>query len=163
MKNALIKYDGALILVSHDRDFLNGIVDTVYEFRYKKMRQHLGGIADFLHKKKLETLNQLNKVKKQLPQVKTKEQLGSKLKYAERKELDKKIRRAKRMVNDSETNIVELESEIEQMDDLLANPESIDDHSVFDKYEQLKKDLETEMHNWESLNRGLDELKVIKG
>ncbi len=162
LKNALIKYDGSLILVSHDRDFLNGIVDTVYEFRNKKMRQHLGGIADFLHKKKLETLNELNKVRKRPTQAKTKKQLGSKLKYEDRKELDKKIRKAKRLVYDSEANIMRLESEIEKMDGLLANPESIDNNSVFEKYEQLKRNLETEMHNWEKLNQNFDKLMENK-
>jgi ATP-binding cassette subfamily F protein 3 len=162
LKSALVKYDGTLILVSHDRDFLNGVVGTVYEFRNKKMRQHLGGIADFLYKKKLETLNELNRLKKRPAQAKSKNQSGSKLKYEERKELDKKIRKAKKLVSDSEANILKLESDIERMDSLLANPENIEDHTVFGKYEQLKSDLEAEMHNWEKLSHNLDELKELK-
>jgi len=161
LKNALIKYDGTVILVSHDRDFLTGIVDTVYEFKNKKMQQHLGGISDFLRKKKLETLNQLNKIKKQTIS-KPKNKTGSKLKYEERKELDKKIRKAIRLVDDSENRILKIESEIEEMDKLLSNPENIDDISVFETYDQLKKKLEAEMHKWEKLSHKCDAIKALK-
>jgi ATP-binding cassette subfamily F protein 3 len=162
LKNALLQYDGTLILVSHDRDFLDGIVGTVYDFRNKKMQQHLGGIADFLRKKKLETLNDLNQIKKQAADSKPKELTESKLKYAERKEHDKKIRKAEKLVEESEAKILELESQIEKMDALLAKPENIQDHSVFEKYETFKKDLETEMHKWEEFSHELDELKAMK-
>jgi len=162
LKNALLKYDGSVILVSHDRDFLNGVVDIVYEFKNKKMRQHLGGIAEFLQKKKLETLNQLNLAKKKKTDSKTKETSDSKLKYEERKELDKKIRKAKKLVDDSEAQIMELESEIEKMDTLLASPENINDSTIFEKYEELKKDLEIEMHNWEAFSHEHDELKQLR-
>ncbi|MDA3890666.1 MAG: ABC-F family ATP-binding cassette domain-containing protein [Salinivirgaceae bacterium] len=162
LKNALLKYDGTVILVSHDRDFLDGIVDTVYDFRNKKMHQHLGGIADFLRKKKLETLNQLNKAKVKSQNTTPKEQSASKLKYEDRKEHDKKIRKAQKAVDESENRIMEIESEIEQMDALLSKPENIEDASIFDKYEKLKKDLETEMYNWEECGQNLDSLKAMK-
>lgn len=162
LKNALLAYDGTVILVSHDRDFLSGVVGTVYEFTGKKAKQHLGGISDFLHKKRMETLNQLNVAKKQANSNVSAEKSDNKLKYEERKELDKKIRKAQRAVEDSETRIMELEAEIEEMDKLLASPENINDQSVFMEYEKLKKDLETEMHNWEGLGQELDEIKALK-
>lgn len=163
LKNALINFDGTVLLVSHDRDFLEGIVDTVYEFRNKKMRQHLGGIADFLYKKKLENLNQLNKNRQKPTKVKTKDQADNKLKYEDRKELDKKIRKAQKLVEASEENIMKLETEIEQMDELLAKPENLEDHTVFEKYEKLKRDLEKEMHSWEELSSKAEEIEALKG
>ncbi len=161
LKQALINYDGTVVLVSHDRDFLDGIVGAVYDFRNKKMRQHLGGITEFLQKKKLENLNQLNELKRQKASSKPKEQTHSKLKYEERKELDKKIRKAQRQVDESEERIMELEASVEEMDAFLAKPDNIDD-TIFEKYEKLKKDLETEMHNWESYSHELDEIKALK-
>lgn len=162
LKQALKNFDGTLILVSHDRDFLDGVVDTVYEFTNKRAKQHLGGISDFLRSKRMETLNQLNETKK--VQANTpKEKTDSKLKYEERKELDKQIRKAKKIVDESENRVMELEAEIEEMDKQLAKPENIQDHTVFDKYEQLKKELEAEMHRWEKLTHDLDEAKELKG
>ena len=162
LKNALKNYDGTLILVSHDRDFLDGIVDTVYEFKNKNLRQHLGGISEFLQKKRLETLNQLNKIKKQTSGNKQQKVSENKLKYNERKEIDKLIRKAQKLVDESEKRIMELESEIEEFDKKLANPENINDHSVFEKYEILKQKLEKEMLMWEEHSNKLDNLKNKK-
>jgi ATP-binding cassette subfamily F protein 3 len=162
LKNALKNYDGTLILVSHDRDFLDGIVDTVYEFKNKKLRQHLGGISDFLQKKRLETLNQLNKIKKQTSGNKQQKVSENKLKYNERKELEKLIRKAQKLVDESETKIMELESKIEEFDKKLANPENIGDHSIFEEYKVLKENLEKELLVWEEKSHNLDNLKNKK-
>jgi ATP-binding cassette subfamily F protein 3 len=162
LKQALLTYDGTLILVSHDRDFLDGIVQTVYEFKDKKAKQHLYGIAEFLQKKKLETLNQLNQIKKAESDEKPKESSDNKLKYEERKELDKKLRKAQKAVEESEEQIMSLEAEIEKMHDLLSIPENSSDHTLFEKYEKLKKDLESEMHRWESLSHEADALKEMR-
>jgi ATP-binding cassette subfamily F protein 3 len=162
LKQALLTFDGTLILVSHDRDFLDGIVQTVYEFKEKKAKQNLYGIAEFLQKKRLETLNQLNQIKRVESDEKPKESSDNKLKYEERKELDKKIRKAQKAVEDSEEQIMNLEDEIEKMNVLLSIPENSSDHTVFEKYEKLKKDLENEMHNWESLSHEVDALKGMK-
>jgi ATP-binding cassette subfamily F protein 3 len=162
LKAAIKSFDGTVILVSHDRDFLDGVVETVYEFRNKKTRQHLGGISDFLAKKKLENLHALNQAKVKSNDEKPKESSDSKLKYEERKELDKQIRKAQKLVDESETRIMEFENEIEAMDVLLANPENINDHQIFEKYEALKKSLEDEMHQWESLNNELEAVQALK-
>jgi len=162
LKQALLTYDGTLILVSHDRDFLDGIVQTVYEFKDKKAKQNLYGIAEFLQRKSLETLNQLNLTKKADSDEKPKESSDNKLKYEERKELDKKIRKAQKAVEDSEEQIMKLESEIEKMNVLLSIPENSSDHTIFEKYEKLKKDLGNEMHNWEELSHEVDALKGMK-
>jgi len=163
LKQALLSFDGTLILVSHDRDFLDGVVNTVYEFRHKKMRQHLGGIFEFLQRKKLETLNQLNETRKEsTANSSAKEQSGQKLRYEERRELDKKIRKAQKLVEESEERIMKMESQIEEMDAKLANPEQIQDHTVFEQYELLKKTLNNEMHKWEAFQHEADKLLKLK-
>jgi ATP-binding cassette subfamily F protein 3 len=162
LKNALIQYDGTVILVSHDRDFLDGIVDTVYEFKNKKTRQHLGGISDFLYKKRLEHLNQLNKVKpkKTTTEVKEKKKIENKMSYEQRKEHDKKIRKAKKQVEICEDNITKFEKKIEQLDEEITKPENAGNYKLFDEYQELKNSLEKEMLNWEKLNEKLEKLKA---
>jgi ATP-binding cassette subfamily F protein 3 len=162
LKNALIQYDGTVILVSHDRDFLDGIVDTVYEFKNKKIRQHLGGISDFLYKKRLEHLNQLNKVKpkKTTTEVKEKKKIENKMSYEQRKEHDKKIRKAKKQVEICEDNITKFEKKIEQLDEEITKPENAGNYKLFDEYQELKNSLEKEMLNWEKLNEKLEKLKA---
>lgn len=162
LKKALLNFDGSLILVSHDRDFLDGVVDVVYEFKNKKIRQHLGGVQEFLRRRKIETFNQLNQQKKTKADEKPKEKSDEKLKYEERKELDKKIRKLQKGVDESEAQIMELETEIEEMDKKLANPDNIDDNSIFESYEALKKKLEQAMHQWEEKSHELEELKAIR-
>ncbi len=162
LKQALLKFDGSVILVSHDRDFLDGVVDTVYEFRNKKMRQHLGGISGFLQRKRIENLSQLEQVKAKAAQPDNKAQTDNKIKYSERKELDKQLRKLQKAVSDSESRIESLELEIDNIDKLLANPGSITDNSVFEKYELLKKELDEQMHQWEELHNNLNELESLK-
>ena len=163
LKQALLHYDGSLILVSHDRDFLDGVVDTVYEFRNKKMKQYLGGVTEFLQKKRIETLNQLNvaKTKKNNTSAE-KPQSDNKFKYQERKELDKIIRKAQKQVDESEEKIMTLEAELQEMDKLLANPENLEDQSIFQNYQKLKEELDNEMHNWEKFTHALETVKSRK-
>lgn len=163
LKQALINYDGTLILVSHDRYFLDGIVDTVYDFKNKKLKQYKGGISYFLQKKKIETLNELNsKTKLSSSNNTNKEKTSNKLKYEERKEIDKKIRKAESTVNKSEEKIHELESKIEEMDKLLEKPENISDEGMFEEYSKLKKCLDNEMEKWETLTDELENIKKIR-
>jgi len=162
LKQALMNFDGTVILVSHDRDFLDGVVQTVYEFKNKKAKQHLGGIAEFLEKKKLETLNQLNIQKRVVADEKPKELSESKIKYEERKEVEKRIRKAQKTVEESEERIMKLETDLELMDQMLSRPENLSDPKVFEKYDSLKKELEKEMHLWEQAHQEWEELKRIK-
>ena len=159
LKQALMAYDGTLIVVSHDRDFLDGMVNIVYEFRSHKMKQHLGGISDFLYRKKLENMRQLEMAPKQektdkpaAPKVQSQPAAPqSKLSYEEQKEQEKRIRKAKKAVEDCEARIVELESAIADMDDQLANRPESADNEFFAKYEATKKQLADELNNWERL------------
>ena len=149
LKKALQQFDGTIIIVSHDRDFLDGLVSKVYEFKNKKVKENIGGIYEFLQRKRIASLVELERKKA----IKTKniEQSISENKksYKEKKELEKIIRKISNKISKSEAKISELESEIKEMDILLSDSEKISDNSLFSTYEEKKKELEIELGNWE--------------
>lgn len=160
LKKALKDYEGTLILVSHDREFLDDLVEKVYEFRDKKVREHIGGIYNFLRRRKLENLKEIERKEKQVSQNKEKKTSDSKQSYLERKEFEKQIRKVENVVKESESKIEKIELEMEQISNILSDPEKMnDDQSLFSKYEDLKKKLEVEMENWEKLTEEVEELK----
>lgn len=163
LKEALNNFDGTVIVVSHDREFLNGLSSKVYEFRNKKIKEHLGGIYDFLQSKKMESLKELEVAKKVVQVQEDVAPSENKLNYLERKEMSKKISKMERAVSKAEENIARFEEEIVKMEDMLANPEKMQDQSLFSKYEQAKKDLENEMQAWEDFNEELELLIAEKG
>ena len=156
LKQALAEYDGTVLIVSHDREFLDGLVKCVYEFKNKKVKQHLGGIYDFLQKKKLESLKELEHNNKprvtQHKEEKAEVVAENKLSYEERKEVNKNIARLAKNIEQCEDDISRLEEEIVLMDVKLSKPEAMDDHSIFEKYEELKSSLEKVMVQWETYN-----------
>ncbi|AHW58669.1 ATP-binding cassette, subfamily F, member 3 [Draconibacterium orientale] len=164
LKNALANFSGTVLVVSHDRDFLDGLVNCIYEFRNKKAKQHLGGIFDFLYRKKMESLKELESKKKNTKAAKvvTSEKEKDELSFDEKKEINRTISRMEKSVAQTEERIAELEAKIEDMDKLLAKPENIDDHSVFEQYEQLKTDLEQSMLDWENAHEELENWKAKK-
>jgi ATP-binding cassette subfamily F protein 3 len=163
LKDALNQFNGTVIVVSHDREFLNGLSSKVYEFTNKKIKEHLGGIYDFLQSKKMDSLKELE-VNKTIAAVQVvADPSDNKLNYLERKEFSKKISKMERAIANCETNIALFEEKIAEMESLLANPETMQDHSVFAKYEKAKKDLEQEMQNWENRNEELEQLIAQKG
>lgn len=163
LKEALNQFDGTVIVVSHDREFLNGLSSKVYEFTNKKIKEHLGGIYDFLQTKKMDSLKELE-VKNTISSVQVEvASSDNKLNYLERKEMSKKISKMERAVSNSEENIARFEKQIAEMEDRLANPENMQDQSLFAKYEKAKKDLEKEMADWENLNEELELLIAEKG
>lgn len=163
LKQALIDYDGTVILVSHDREFLDGLVNCVYEFREKKVRQHLGGIYEFLRRKKMESMKELEK--KDLPsnqEVKIqKTEEAEKVSFDERKEINKNISRIEKSIEKNEQEVASLEKKIADMDKLLAETNG-SDPEIFRKYDRLKKDLEHKMYEWEVLHEQLDDLSLKK-
>jgi len=163
LKQALIDYDGTIIVVSHDRDFLEGLVSCVYEFKDKKVKQHLGGIYDFLIRKKIESMKELEK--KDLPlnqEVKTQKiEESEKVSFEERKEINKNISRLEKTIEKTELEISRLEKKIEEMDKILEHADG-SDPEIFKKYDRLKKDLENKMYEWEILHEQLEELVVKK-
>ncbi|TKG95952.1 ABC transporter ATP-binding protein [Puteibacter caeruleilacunae] len=159
LKEALRDFGGTLLVVSHDREFLDGLVDTVYEFTNKKVKQHLGGIYDFLRRKNLESLKELERNKNIKQEVKVEEESTStnKLSYEEKKEINRNISKAERAIANCEEKISELEGETEKLDELLSKPENIEDHSLFSRYEEVKKEIEEQMELWEQLQEELEE------
>jgi ATP-binding cassette subfamily F protein 3 len=149
LKHALLQYDGTLIVVSHDREFLDGLVDKVYEFGDREVREHLGGIYEFLRRKKLSSLKEVEKGGRRASSGNTPKSSSNKMEYEKKKNFEKRKRSAQRKVEQSEDNIARLEDEIGALDQLMHDPENIKDQSVFTKYEQLKSELFHEMQSWE--------------
>lgn len=160
LKKALKDFEGTLIIVSHDREFLDDLVEKTYEFRDKKIREHIGGIYDFLRKRKLENLKELERKEKQVSKSKENKISGNKQSYLERKELEKQIRKVENKVKDSESKIENIETEMEQISEVLSDPEKMNNNtSLFSKYDELKKQLESEMKIWENIHESLEGLK----
>jgi len=150
LKQALINYDGTLILVSHDRDFLNGIVSKVYEFRNRNIKEHLGGIYDFLRTKKLENLKEIER-KDASEADRKKENNGSgKQEYLSRKENERTLRKLRRRVEESESAIEMLEKQIKMLEEKLhSNNDSHENlPDIYKKYEELRKNHSSEMEKW---------------
>lgn len=164
LKNALAAYDGTVLVVSHDREFLDGLVKCVYEFRNKKIKQHLGGIYDFLQKKKIESMKELER-KNKPAEVKPREEKQVEsitLSFEERKEINRGITRCEKEIERNEQEIAKLEEQISEMDKMLSSPEAITDASIYEKYEKLKSGLEKKMEEWENLHSEYDELTQKK-
>ena len=163
LKQALIDYDGTVIVVSHDREFLEGLVNCVYEFKDKKVKQHLGGIYDFLQRKKMESMKDLER--KDLPlnqEVKIqKVEEAEKFSFEERKEINKNITRIEKNIEKNEQEIASLEQKMKEMDQVLAETNGTDPE-IFRKYDQMKREHGQKMYEWELLHEELDELAKKK-
>jgi ATP-binding cassette, subfamily F, member 3 len=165
LKKALLNYEGTLIIVSHDRDFLDGLVDKIYEFKDKKIREHLGGIYDFLRRKKIASLRELeiNQKSVQSTVSENKEISSNKQGYFDRKEFEKVIRKAINNLQKCENNIEKLEAAIKGLDIQMGDPENshVESYSneFYEKYKELKGELEIEMNNWEKFSKEVEELK----
>ncbi len=165
LKNALINFSGAVLVVSHDREFLDGLVNCVYEFRNKKAKQHLGGIYDFLEKKKIESLKELeiNNISKKSEKINgAKINSTQDLSFQEQKEISKTISRLEKQVEKTESEIQRIETESAELERQLSSSEKLDDHSIFDKYELLKTKLKMAMEEWEKLHEELENWKMKK-
>jgi ATP-binding cassette, subfamily F, member 3 len=161
LKQALIKYDGTLIVVSHDRDFLDGLVFKVYEFRNKKIKEHIGGIYDFLRRKKLDNLKELEIKDKKLKRSENDNPSENKIRYQEKKEYGKSLRKLQKRLEDTESEIERLEKEILNMGEMLNDESKNGDIDFFRTYQQMKDKLEEEMHNWEI--QSLEADKFVQG
>ncbi|MCB8995446.1 MAG: ATP-binding cassette domain-containing protein [Bacteroidales bacterium] len=158
LKNALLAYDGTLILVSHDREFLDGLVNKVYEFRDHKIKEHLGGIYDFLHRKKMTSFRELEKKQQQLTIVKQEKPNDNKQLYEKRKEQDKILRKAKSDLARTEQKISELEEAVKKADQLFTIPENLSDQKLFDKYTRDKHELDKLLAEWEIQQNEIERL-----
>ena len=164
LKEAIRAFDGTAIVVSHDREFLDGLVTKVYEFGGGRVREHLGGIYDFLQSRKIEELNQLGSQNPPSPQPSQKSsspqnpQSTQKNSYAEHKEQQKQLRKAERAVEESERKIARMEQRLKELDDLLMKPENVSDMILVTEYTTIKKALDEEMEHWEQLSEAMDKL-----
>ncbi len=162
LKKALLDFDGTLLLVSHDREFLDGLVNVVYEFKNKKIRQHLGGIYEFLQKKELDSLRQLeiNTPVKREKKEPIKELTV--VSFEERKEINKMISKLEKQISELETYISKLENEITITDIYMSDhPEKVDS-DLLSKYEATKKQLDVELSRWADLNSDLEKWNIKK-
>ena len=178
LKEAIKAFDGTAIIVSHDREFLDGLVTKVYEFGGGKVREHLGGIYDFLRSKKITELNELgrdnsqrgnnkfpvkeqnvsnvaaNSAQKEIPQ----ETLVKALSYAERKEQQKRVNRVQKAVKQSEEKIEKLEQRLNELNELLMQPENASDMVMVNEYTNIKAELDAEVERWEKASEELESL-----
>ena len=173
LKEAIKAFDGTAIIVSHDREFLDGLVSKVYEFGGGKVREHLGGIYDWLRSSSeslqlarkgegtetvsLSSNNSRNAAS--LPSEGSAETSGETLSYAERKELQKKIRKAQRAVDDSEAKIAKLEARKSELDELLMAPENASNMELVSEYTNLQRELDEENDRWLILSEELEGMK----
>jgi ATP-binding cassette subfamily F protein 3 len=171
LKKALLAFDGTLIVVSHDREFLDGLVDKVFEFRDQKVKEHLGGIYDFLQRRKLASLREIERKEKPAgtgadpvspsdsPARKTSKESNdsiqqpvkqsNKEQYEEKKAEEKKIRKIANRVKSLEYEIEQMEKQIAEMDEKLINPDNIEGMHVYEEYEQLRKRHDEALLSWE--------------
>ena len=163
LKEAIKEFDGTVIVVSHDREFLDGLVTKVYEFGGGVVKEHIGGIYDFLQKKKIESLNELqlsasptvSATKKEEPETVSE----NKLSYEAQKELNKKIRKLEKRIADCEQKIEKLETEISGVEADMATPEGASDMALYEKHQKLKKDLDQTVEEWEAVSMELEEMQ----
>lgn len=154
LKNALQKYDGTVVVVSHDREFLDGLVERIYEFRDGGVREYLGDIWYFLEKRKVESLAEIER-KERPAEVKSAESSGGKLSYEQKKEQEKLLRKLRKAVESVEEELAKVEKEIADYDArfAVATEYNADDYA---KYNTLKEQYDRLMHEWEKASYELE-------
>ena len=162
LKDAIRDFDGTVVVVSHDREFLDGLVSKVYEFGGGVVKEHLGGIYDFLQRKNIESLNDLQKPSlssssTMVSFVEEKTGASNRLSYEQQKEQQKKIRRLEKAVEQCEARIGELEAAVKMLEDQLATPEGAADVSIYERHGALKKQLDEAVNAWEEASLELEE------
>ena len=158
LKNALLQYTGTLIVVSHDRDFLQGLTDSLYEFRNRAIKEFKGDIFEFLEYRKIENLKALEIEKKAVTEKATAAVSQNKLNYEQAKQRERELRKLRGNVEKIEKEIEETEKEIAKKDEILsADPQSIvSDTNFYSDYEALKAKLDTLMEEWEKATEAVD-------
>ena len=162
LKEAIRAFDGTAIIVSHDREFLDGLVTKVYEFGNARVKEHLGGIYDFLRSRHIDSLNQLgtsSPVKPAVEEAAAPVVSTAKQNYAERREQQKLLRKAEKEVKNSETKIEEMEKRLSELDEILCTPEGASDMKLVTEYTTTKKALDQEIIRWEQLSEQFEELQ----
>ena len=164
LKEAIKAFDGTAIIVSHDREFLDGLVSKVYEFGGGKVREHLGGIYDYLRnceKSGVEAFSLRTETTPVQPKATDTDDKTSKQSYAERKERQKLITKAEKAVKESERKIEQMEKRLKELDEILSKPENASDMTIVTEYTSTKKALDEEVEKWEEACMKLEELNNI--
>ena len=165
LKNALLQFNGTVVVVSHDRDFLYGLTNKVFEFKNQKIGEHIGDIYDYLENRQLDKLDDLE-LEKQSEFKTTKSNTKSnssnnKEKWEYRKKTESELRKLRNKISKSEDKIYQLEKELKTLEAQMSYPENatrdIEDGGIFENYNKLKNSLNTEEENWEKLNLELEE------
>jgi ATP-binding cassette subfamily F protein 3 len=164
LKQALLKYDGTLIAVSHDREFLDGLVNKVYEFGNHKIREYLGGIYEFLDRKKLASLNELERKSSQAHvETAVKEESSAKQAFLNKKEYEREVRKLENRIVRTELRIAEIEAEISSYEARIAHPtgdlDNIMTPEFYTAYTTFHTDLKQQMEEWEQLHKELEAFK----
>ena len=164
LKNAVKKYDGTVIVLSHDREFLDGLVERVYEFRDGTVKEHLGGIYDFLRDRQIASMREIERKKAPAADTGAKApKVSGKAEYERKREAEKQLRKAERDVEHAETEIMDLEKQIAELDRQMADPAAhgidLSDGTVYARYNEMKERLTKQTYRWEELSITLENLK----
>ena len=164
LKEAIREFDGTVIVVSHDRDFLDGLVTKVYEFGGGQVKEHLGGIYDFLQKKQIDNLAELQlsaspTQSKNQPSIEA-QPSAAKLSYEQQKELNKKLKKVERRVTDCEAEIEQTEAAIAMLEAQMATPEGASDMTLYERHTRLKQQLDKAVEAWEEASIELESLQA---
>ena len=166
LKEAIRAFDGTAIIVSHDREFLDGLVTKVFEFGDGKVREHIGGIYDFLRDRGERVLlggERKEEREEKAPSMSVSDlsPQASKASYAEHKEQQKRIRKAERSVEESERKIASMEARLKELDSLLCDPKNASDMTLVTEYTDIKRQLDEEVEKWEKLSEELESISNI--
>lgn len=161
LKEAIKAFDGTAIIVSHDREFLDGLVEKVYEFGEGKVREHLGGIYDFLQSKKIDSLTMLELSKNvSSPEPEPVEKTENKLNYAERKELQKQLNRIEKAIKETEKDIEKYEARVKELEEILFKPEHASDMGLINEYTSITAQLEKANEKWLELSEEKEQINI---
>ena len=161
LKEAIKAFDGTAIIVSHDREFLDGLVEKVYEFGEVKVREHLGGIYDFLQSKKIDSLTTLELSKNvSSPEPEPVAKTENKLNYAERKELQKQLNRIEKAIKETEKDIEKYETRVKELEEILLKPEHASDMGLINEYTNITAQLEKANEKWLELSEEKEQINI---
>lgn len=158
LKQALKAYDGTLVVVSHDRDFLDGLVDKVYEFRDGQVKEFLGGVSDFLEKRRLDSLNELERKQQDAPLPTAKEESAGAGQYRQNKFISKEEKKLRNRISYLEKKIDEVQARMKEIETVLANPSHSDDYMELTReFLERKRDLDAMTDEWAELSESLEQ------
>lgn len=158
LKQALKAYDGTLVVVSHDRDFLDGLVDKVYEFRDGQVKEFLGGVSDFLEKRRLDSLNELERKQQDAPLPTAKEESAGAGQYRQNKFISKEEKKLRNRISYLEKKIDEVQARMKEIETVLANPSPSDDYMELTReFLERKRDLDAMTDEWAELSESLEQ------